>query len=84
MKTIASGLSIQGRRELARFLAENLSDQALKTLVKNWERDVTFGAFDALRGHLELSGIHSLTGNPEVFFAEGDAVVTEELDDSDF
>ena len=83
MKTIATGLSAKGRRALAQFLADNISDDALKALVAEFERDIVFGRNGNLRGDLEIEARYSVTKRPETTWFEGDEIVTEEVEDED-
>lgn len=85
MKTIkrARGLTEEGRRALARYLADNLKDAYLQTLLAAWEDDVNWdGNHGDKVGHMEISSYYSKTGNPVVltFRDEEVEIVEEELD----
>lgn len=80
VRQIATSLSEAGRRALAEFLAENLNDKALRTLVSAWEPDITFDINDGLAGHLEIGGYYSDTGNPTTRVFDGDEVVLEDVE----
>lgn len=79
-RQIATGLSASGRRALAEFLAAHLSDKALAHMVAAYEADITFDINDNLAGHLEVSGMHTATGNPAVRIFDGDEVVLEDVE----
>ena len=88
MKTIkrARGLTEEGRRALARYLAENLKDAYLQTLLAAWEDDVNWdGNHGDEVGHMEISSYYSKTGNPVclTFRDEEVEIVEEELDDDE-
>ena len=82
MKTrkVATRLSEQGRRTLAEFLANNLSDKALTHMLSAWECDVTFDIRDNQAGHLEIGQHYSCTGNPAVKIFDGDEVEFEDVE----
>ena len=82
MKTrkVATKLSEQGRRALAEFLANNLSDRNLLYLFSEWECDVTFDINDNQAGHLEIGQHHSRTRNPVVRVFDGDEVEFEDVE----
>lgn len=79
-RQIATGLSEAGRRALAEFLATHLSDKALAHMVAAYEADITFDINNSLAGHLEVSGMHTATGNPAVRIFDGDEVVLEDVE----
>lgn len=56
-----TGLNETGRRELAAWLAANLSDKALAVLLSAWQSDVDTSDNP---GHIEIPGRDSRTGNP--------------------
>lgn len=82
-RKIASALSEQGRIALAQFLAENLSDKALRGLLSAWEQDVTFDINDNQAGYLEIGQHYSRTKNPVVKTFYDDDVVFEEIEEDD-
>lgn len=79
-RQIATGLSESGRRALAEFLATHLSDKALAHMVAAYEADITFDINDSLAGHLEVSGMHTATGNAAVRIFDGDDVILEDVE----
>lgn len=81
MTKIATQLTEEGRRELAHFLADNLSDKNLVHLIGLWESDITFDINGGTEGYLELSGFSTRTGNPAVNIFFGGAVVLEDYEE---
>ncbi len=79
--TKAVGLSEDGRRALAKHLAENLKDNYLKIWLDGWEDEVSFDSgFLTTIGHLELRGFDTASGNPVVLTFMDEEVVTEEVE----
>lgn len=82
MKTrkVATNLSEQGRRALAEFLANNLSDKSLTHLLSIWERNVTFDINDNQAGYLEIGQHYSRTQKPVIRIFNGYEVEFEDVE----
>ena len=77
-KTVATGLTEQGRRALLHFIADNVSDSTLGHLLSGWESDVTFESDN--EGHIEIRGAHTSTRNPVTRRFSGDEVELEDME----
>lgn len=81
MKSV-EGLNEEGKRELLRFLAENVNNRALDYLISAWVGDLSWNnAPDLLR--LEVDSFHSKTGNPQVIDFTQEFLDIVEIEDED-
>lgn len=82
-RKVAKELSEEGRRALAHFLADNLRDKTLRSLISAWEDDVTFDINDCQEGYIEVGMFHSKTGNPVTTNFCDDEVIFEDVEEDE-
>lgn len=81
-KTVAKGLTEQGRRALLHFITDNVKDSTLIHLLAGWESDVTFETDNV--GHIEIRQFYTNSHNPATRQFSGDEVELEEIEVDSF